>query len=129
MNPGGFSRVSYDKCAYKQKVKQSISPLDYQMYIGQFENRGRCIQDRMWRPFDKEIVDIESELYNITRRKTSCSCKKYRPTCKKSKRCTSTFDKSNPVVLPQYLCPIIRNNIVRPKDPMFELDTEFRCAA
>jgi hypothetical protein len=81
------------------------------MYDGKFENCNRCIQDKYPRPFSRDFVDRESELYNITRPASKCPSRKYHPGCKSSKYCKSTFDKKNPVVLEPAVCPIVFNNL------------------
>lgn len=128
-NAGGFSRLEYDNCAYQKKLFQSVSPLEYQMYAGKFENCDKCTlnKDQFWRPFDREIVDAESELTNRTRRATRCPQFKYGPLCKKSCGCTSTFDRSNPIVMPQEACPIVRNNIPKILHKGYRLNTGPAC--
>ena len=121
MNIGGFSRSNYDTCAYEKKLSEEVSPLMYRLYEGAYENCGKCKKDKFWRPFDKEMVDAESELKNITRRATRCPQYKYNPNCKASSVCTSTYDSSNPVVYIPEICPIIFNNIPRRTDPGYRL--------
>lgn len=93
-------------------MSESTSPFQYQMYDGKFENCKRCVYDHYTRPFDGNIVDLESELRNQNRRASKCPSMKYNPQCKKSPECTSTFDESNPVVLAPEVCPIVHNNLV-----------------
>jgi len=127
---GGFSRQRYDRCAYQKDLWQSVEPLGWMMYPGKFENCGKCTYDEksFWRPFDGQIVDAESELKNITRRATRCPQYKYLPGCAKSCYCTNTFDKTNPIVLAQEVCPIVHNNIPRMRGKGYELNTEPFCA-
>lgn len=124
-----FSRSIYDRCEYQKRIYESVEPLGYMMYPGRFENCSKCTYNEksFWRPFDTEIVDVESDLKNITRRASRCPQNKYLPNCKKSCRCISTFDPSNPVVLPQEVCPIIHNNLPRIMGPGYELQTEPFC--
>jgi hypothetical protein len=114
MNIGGSNRLPYDVCAYQKKLYESTSPLGYQLAEYKFENCTKCRQDKFYRPFD--LVDVESELKNITRLASKCPEKKYNPNCPKSKTCLSTFDPSVPVVLAPEVCPIIFNNIPRMRD-------------
>jgi len=127
---GGFSKTKYDRCAYQKDLYESVSPLAWNMYSGKFENCGKCTYDEnsFYRPFDASVVDRESELKNITRRASRCPQYKYLPNCKKSAYCTNTFDPSNPIVLPQEVCPIVHNNIPRMTGPGYELKTEPFCA-
>ena len=121
--PGGFTRIDYDKCAYDQELYESTGPLMWMMYSGKFENCDKCVYDdkSFYRPFDSVIVDTESELKNITRPQSKCNRLKYNPKCKKSTICTSTFDKSVPVVMAQECCPIVRNNIEKMTGPGYTL--------
>ena len=128
-NSGGFARSLYDNCAYQKDLYQSVEPLGFMLYPGKYENCSKCIYDKnnFWRPFDSQIVDAESELSNRTRKATRCAQYKYSPNCKKSCNCTSTFDKTNPIVMPQELCPIVYNNIPRIRGPGYVLNTEPFC--
>ncbi|ATZ80540.1 hypothetical protein BMW23_0490 [Bodo saltans virus] len=125
---GGFNRSKYDMCEYQQNLHQSVSPLAYQMYGGAYENCQKCVYDdkSFYRPFD--LVDMESELKNITRRSSRCPQNKYLPNCKKSGTCTSTFDKTNPIAFPQEVCPIVLSNMPRMTSVGYELNVEPFCA-
>ena len=39
-----FSRLPYDKCAYAQKMKRSVTPGDYRLYMGYSENCKKCFR-------------------------------------------------------------------------------------
>jgi hypothetical protein len=117
-NIGSFNRLRYDNCAYQKTLHESTSPLAYQLYEGKWENCDKCIYDKFYRPFD--LVDVESELKNITRANSKCPELKYDPKCKKSQSCFSTFDKDVPVVFAPELCPIVHNNIPKMKTPGYE---------
>ena len=110
-NQGFSTRLPYDQCAYVKDLTESTAPYSYQMYDGKYENCKRCVFDKYPRPFDGDIVDIESELRNQTRNASKCPSKNYGPTCQKSSQCVSTFDKSVPVVLAPEVCPIVFNNL------------------
>lgn len=126
MNIGGFTRLHYDKCAYAKQLQEETSPLDYQLYEGKFENCGKCVYDKFYRPFD--LVDVESELRNQTRRASRCPQNDYNPKCRKNARCMSTFDKSAPIILPSDVCPIVFNNIPRRTDPGFRIPKDNICS-
>ena len=111
MNQGSSNRLPYDECAYAQKLHDSTTPFQYRTYAGAYENCDKCKLDKFWRPFDPEIVDVESELKNISRPATKCTTLKYHPSCKKSSACMSTFDPSRPVVHNADVCPVVHNNI------------------
>jgi hypothetical protein len=110
---GASNRLVYDECAYAQRMSDSTSPFQYRTYMGAYENSEKCKYDKFWKPFDGEIVDVESELKNITRPATKCANLKYNPACKKSAMCTSTYDPSRPVILNVDVCPVVYNNIPR----------------
>lgn len=130
-NTGGFTKSIYDRCAYQKDLYQSVEPLSFQMYPGKFENCSKCTYDetQFWRPFDGQIVDAENELTNRTRRQTRCPQYKYLPGCNKSCYCTNTFDKTNPIVMPQESCPIVFSNISRIIGPGYDLQTEPMCGS
>ena len=78
-----FNRLDYDKCAYAQRLNESTSPLDYQLYKGKFEHNKDCSMSA--HPNDMSQVNktlVENELYNLNRTSTLCSSKKYNPTDK-----------------------------------------------
>ena len=125
MNIGSFNRTSYDQCAYEKRLQEGTSPLTYQLYEGKFENCNKCKFDKFYRPFD--LVDIESELRNQTRRASKCPQHKYNPKCEKSQRCMSTFDKTAPVVLAPEVCPIVFNNIPRQRSPGYKVPNGNLC--
>lgn len=109
MNIGSSNKKIYDSCEYNKKLRDSTSPLEYQMYFGKYENCKKCKNDKFYVKYD--LVDIESELRNQTRPLSNCDHLKYNPNCIKSKMCISTFDRSVPKILAPDVCPIIHNNI------------------
>ena len=110
---GASNRTLYDCCAFTQSLQQSVKPLDFQMYFGAVENCNSCIDDKKWYKQDREIVDVESQLWKITQPMSKCDQFKYSPTCPKDEHCMSTFDSTAPKVLSPSLCPIVYNNIPR----------------
>ena len=110
---GSSNRLRYDECAYSKDLSQSVSPFAYRMYGGAYENESKCKKDKFWMRNDADVVDIESDLKNISRPATKCDNLKYNPSCKKSKECINTFDPSVPVILDSNVCPIVFNNIPR----------------
>jgi hypothetical protein len=105
------SRLPYDPCAYNKELSESTGPYTYQMFDGKFENCSRCVYDRYVRPFDEDVVNVDSDLTGRTRPASKCPSRKYNPKCKKSQNCISTFDDSAPVVLAPEVCPIVSNNL------------------
>jgi hypothetical protein len=108
---GASNRQIYDCCAYSQSLQQSVDPLQYQLYFGRGENCSKCIDKKAWFKQDTEIVNIESDLLNLTRPLSKCAEYKYSPTCKTSPECISTFAPDVPRILSPSLCPIVYNNI------------------
>jgi hypothetical protein len=127
MNTGSSNRQIYDTCNYEKRLYESTSPLAYQLYQGKFENCNKCVYDQFYVPFQPEIVDVESELRNITRPLSDCDQFKYSPKCKRSGLCVSTFDKTVPIVLAPEVCPIIYNNIPRQTKPGYTLPNPNFC--
>jgi len=121
MNLGSSNRPIYDNCNYNKRLYESTSPLSYRMYFGAQENCSKCQFDHFYVKFQPEIVDVESELKNLTRPLSQCDQFKYSPSCKKSGLCLSTFDKSVPVILAPEVCPIVYNNIPRRLTPGYHL--------
>lgn len=114
---GASNRQIYDCCAYAQALQQSVDPLQYDLYFGAVENCNKCIDKKAWFKQDKEIVDIESDLMNMTRPLTRCDGYKYNPNCKTGPNCISTFDSNAPRILSPSLCPIVYNNIPVQTEP------------
>ena len=124
-SPGGFTGTLYDKCQYQRTLNESVSPLQYQLLFAKYENCNKCVYDdnSFYVKNNSQIVDMESELKNITRRYSKCPQYKYNPGCKKSCHCTSTFDRAHvPVVMAQEVCPIIFSNIPRVTDRGYRLN-------
>jgi hypothetical protein len=125
-NFGSSNRLIYDNCAYQKKLYESTSPLAYMLYDGKMESCDKCTYEgQFWRPYD--LVDVESELKNITRANSKCPQYKYNPNCKRSKYCLSTYDKTAPVVLAPEVCPIVFNNIVKMKTPGYDMPKQEFC--
>lgn len=123
---GTFNRLNYDNCAYDKKLRESTSPLSYQMSRYKYENCARCTYNgKQYTPFD--LVEEESELRGISRPATRCPSKMYNPTCQKSDTCWSTYDKDMPVIYPPYLCPIVCNNIKKMTNPGYTLPMQDFC--
>lgn len=131
MNIGAFNRMKYDQCKYQKDLYESTSPLAYNLYFGKEENCNRCqMRDQpFWTRQSPQIVDVESDLRNITRPLSDCDQFKYSPACKRSGMCISTFDRSAPVVLVPEVCPIVYNNIPRQTNPGYRLPNPNICGA
>lgn len=115
-NIGGSNKLIYDECSYKKALEESTKPLSYYLYESKFENCGKCVHDKFYRPFD--LVDVESDLKNITRTTTRCPERKYNKKYNK-------YD--DPVVLSPELCPIVRNNIPKQNNVGFSVPEDNLC--
>ena len=125
MNTGSSNRTMYDKCAYQKRLHESTSPLAYQLYHGKFENCNKCVHDKFWTPY--ALVDVETELRNMTRPMSKCDQMKYNPACGKTDMCWSTFDESVPVVYAPEVCPIVHNNIEKVTDKGYTMPSAEVC--
>lgn len=120
MNRQGYStRTLYDDCADKLYARDTVTPASYVFYDGKNENCNSCVSEGRVFPQHPEMVDIESELRNITRQTSRCPENKYNPQCKKSGQCISTYEPSRPRVFAPELCPIVHNNIKKADGPGF----------
>jgi hypothetical protein len=85
------NRLSYDSCAYKKSVQQSIAPLDYMMYEGKYNNSAKCriefgvLGGNQVSLYSGNLVDLESDLRGQTRKASLCPSKKYNPKCSSNK--------------------------------------------
>ena len=82
-----FNRLNYDTCAYKQNLYQSVGPGEYRLTEPP-NTEEICFSDsphiRMQYQGvsvsqDKPLIDVDSELMNITRAATNCPSRKYIP--------------------------------------------------
>jgi len=124
---GASNRQVYDCCKYAQDLKQSVDPLQYNLYFGAQENCSKCIDKKAWFRQDTEIVDVESELWNITRPLSDCDQYKYNPSCQTSDACISTFAPNVPRILSPSLCPIVYNNIPIQDSPGYTVPNTHIC--
>ena len=86
-----FSRLSYDKCAYDKQLKESVSPLEYMLNPQKFETCNKCrmnlgvLGGTQVSHGKGNLVDIESDLINITRKNSNCPAERYAPPCDPTK--------------------------------------------
>lgn len=80
-----LNALKYDDCAYTHQLKESISPGDYMLGTPRpcdpcFVVNPGVFVDRFGASLcEKELVDVSSELLNITRKASDCPSKKYLP--------------------------------------------------
>ena len=104
-----FNRLTYDNCAYATTIKESVSSLDYNLFVPKYENYKPCpsAQTDSILPLDTR-ADVESELFGLDRPGTRCPGEKYDPTKKYT----------NPAHTPPQICQsiyyITPNNLVKP---------------
>ena len=84
-----FNRLRYDQCAYQKDLSQSTSTLNYSLDPNKFYN---CNDSRVEFGLlggnnvsitTSNMVDLESDLFNITRQNSTCPERKYLPFCEK----------------------------------------------
>jgi len=113
MNIGASNRTIYDNCQYQKRLYESTSPLQYKLNFAWAENCNKCLYDKFWLKY--QLVDVESELKNLSRPLSNCDQFKYQPhpnaPCARNGMCISTFHKNIPVVPAPDVCPIVYNNI------------------
>lgn len=127
INIGAFNQTQYDNCAYSQYVKETTSPLQYNLYTGAVENCKKCRENGFWLRNSPAVVDIESELRNQTRPQSRCNQFRYNPSCRKTGLCTSTYQRNIPIILDPSICSIINTNILRPTSIGYKLEDPNFC--
>lgn len=72
------NRLKYDKCAYVANMKESTEPLEYNLFVGKYENCEKCPIGKYGNilPFGAK-TNTESELLGLTRPNSKCPEKKY----------------------------------------------------
>jgi hypothetical protein len=76
-----------DLCAYQKELSQSTSPINYTLDPNKFYNCSDCRSDfgliggNNVSTTQNNMVDLESDLYGITRQNTRCPERKYLPHC------------------------------------------------
>lgn len=86
-----FNRTMYDHCAYKQSLAESTGTLSYMLDPVKYEigDTTKCSVNfgvsggASVRYPKRTLVEIESELLNLTRPASRCPSKQYAPKCSK----------------------------------------------
>jgi hypothetical protein len=82
-----FNRLRYDQCAYQKDLSQSTSSLNYTLDPNKFYNCNDCrvefglVGGNNVSITNSNMVDLESDLFNITRQNSTCPERKYLPFC------------------------------------------------
>ena len=108
------NRLMYDRCAYATEIKESTEPLEYNLFLGKYENCKTCPVGNYPNilPFGPR-TNVESELWGITRPASDCPSKKF--------VANSDFKNKLPFSPPemcQSIYGITPNNLVKPKTNM-----------
>lgn len=82
-----FNRLNYDTCAYKQNLYQSVGPGEYMLTEPPnveelcFSQSPQVRLQKTGVSVDpnKPLIDVDSELLNLTRAATNCPSRKYIP--------------------------------------------------
>jgi hypothetical protein len=75
-----FNRLSYDTCAYSTEIKESVKPLEYNLYKGKFESCKECSVGDFTNNLEfSDRTEVENELFGLTRQNTKCPSGKYDP--------------------------------------------------
>ena len=125
---GIFTRSNDDLCNRTlRETRESIFPGNYQLQRTKYVNCSKC---EVVKPQQLSLVDVESELKNITRFNSRCPQFKYSPSCKFSlapgarNSCVSTYSNIVPTALPAQVCPdterylYFNNGLIRPSNPL-----------
>ena len=74
------NRLIYDNCAYASIIHDSVSQLDYNIFMPKFENKTNCpVRDYTCNLDFNSRADVESELQGLNRPGTLCQSLKYNP--------------------------------------------------
>ena len=80
-----MNRLNYDACAYSKALSQSVAPIDYVINPIKYEHCGKCrmelgiVGGTAVSHINGNLVDLENELFNITRPSTRCPDYMYHP--------------------------------------------------
>ena len=107
------NRLIYDKCAYATEIKESTSPLEYNLFKGKYENCKQCPAGDFTNIVEFGArADVENELYGLNRPGTLCPSLKFDP----------TKEFKAPEFSPAHMCENIHyitpNNLEKPKTNM-----------
>ncbi len=107
------TRLIYDECAYKNRMKQSSSTLDYTLYPGKFYNCSKCrmelgqVGGNGVSLYSGNLVDLESNLMGIQKTNPKCD--------------PPTLSVSNSELVPQSSCQMINySQIITPQGKNLE---------
>ena len=107
------NRLIYDKCAYATEIKESTEPLEYNLFVGKYENCTQCPVGKYANvlPFGPK-AETESELLGLTRPNTKCPGLKFQAFSEFSNAPLSAAKMCESIY---YITP---NNLEKPKTNM-----------
>jgi len=82
-----WNRSRYDQCAYQKEISQSTSPFQWAMDTTKFYNCHDCraklglVAGNNVSVTKNNMVDVESDLFGITRQSSLCPERKFIPHC------------------------------------------------
>lgn len=80
-----FNRLSYDSCAYSKELKENLNILKYVINDKKYEHPEKCLHGKglvggaTVSQIRGNVVDLESELWGITRNLSRCGVSKPKP--------------------------------------------------
>ena len=109
------NRLTYDKCAYAETIKESTGSLEYNLFMGKYEKCEKCPISSFANtiPFPR-LADVESELWGLTRPGTLCSSCKYQ----KNAQTAYVGEALSPARICESIYYITPNNLEKPKTNM-----------
>ena len=87
------NRLIYDNCAFNQQLHDSVTPLSYRLFLGQYQNKKKCHAEKNPMENMGSRVDLESVLRNQDRYNSKCNEHKYTPICHNPKQCKNAFQR------------------------------------
>ena len=81
-----LNRLKYDTCAYSKALSESVAPIDYVINPIKYEHCGKCrmelgiVGGTAVSHINGNLVDLENDLFNITRPSTRCPAYQFHPT-------------------------------------------------
>ena len=117
------NRLIYDKCAYATEIKESTSPLEYNLFKGKYENCNQCPAGDYSNNINFAVrADMENELYGLSRPGSLCPCLKYNPNQKFKSAALS------PPLICESIHYITPNNLEKPISNMLHnIDKTLSC--
>ena len=126
-----FNRLSYDDCAYKSELAESVSYLTYMLDPVRYEHCNKCrpesgiVGGTAVSHAKGNLVDLENNLFGIDRPNTHCPSFKYSPGDSKGKEYIKPVCHPNIDNTPMHLRPCqFHNTMSTPQPPGMNL---FKC--